>query len=146
MNTTPLPKLPLTDGGIESFTVGDFVTFDRHLDEHLVNAYADVVLDHSPLHVDDEYAKGAAWGRRVVHGMLLTSHFSSVVGMLLPGKRALLVSTDFDYVQPVFVGETVTFSARVIQVDQARSLLRLSCLVLRTHEICSRGTALAEVR
>ncbi len=146
MSTPSLARLPLSEGSIANHAVGDYVAFERTLDAALVDAYADLILDHSPLHVDETYAKTTTFERRVVHGMLLTSHFSSIVGMLMPGRNALLTSIENDYAKPVYVGDTVTFSARVVQVDTARSRLRLSCIVLRGHEVCARGMALVEVR
>src|SRR5262252_2058423 len=53
------------------------------------DAFAHLSGDFSPLHVDAEYARSTEFGDRVVHGMLLASLFSQLVGMWLPGKYAV---------------------------------------------------------
>jgi 3-hydroxybutyryl-CoA dehydratase len=139
-------RLPLSEKSIDQIAVGDHASFSRVMEAAVVDAYADLILDHSPLHVDDEYARTTPMGRRVVHGMLLSSHFSSIVGMLLPGRRALLSEVTSTYASPVFVGDRVTFSARVDQIDVQRATIRLTTLVLRGSKVCSHGEALVEVR
>ncbi len=138
--------LPLSEKRIEEIAIGDFASFSRLLDASLVDAYADLILDHSPRHVDADFAKSTTFGRRVVHGMLMTSHFSSIVGMLLPGRYALLGSVSMEFLVPVFVDESVTFSARVTHVDSIRSTIKLATQVLRGHTICARGDVFVEVR
>jgi len=139
-------ELPLSDATIDGIRTGDSVSFRRRMEPDLIEAYANLVLDHSPLHVDAEYAAQTPLGRRVVHGLLLTSHFSAVVGMLLPGRRALLSSVEAEYLIAVLAGDEVTFSARVDHVDVERAMVRLRCLVIRGHEVCTRGVAWVEVR
>ena len=51
-----------------------------------VLAFARLSGDFSPLHVDPEYASGSEFGAQVVHGMLLASLFSRLVGMKIPGE------------------------------------------------------------
>jgi acyl dehydratase len=38
--------------------------------EAMINTYADLTGDHTPVHVDEEYAKTTEFGTRVAHGLL----------------------------------------------------------------------------
>src|SRR5690242_19559802 len=72
--------------------------------------FADISGDFSPLHVDSDYAESTEFGGRVVHGMLLASLFSQLVGMWLPGKNALYLGQDLSFRRSVLVGEKVSAS------------------------------------
>jgi acyl dehydratase len=75
--------------------------------------------------VDDAYAAASRFGRRIVHGMLSASIFSTMVGMLLPGTGAIYRSQTIRFLLPVYVGETVTAHFVVSAVDVARHRLKI---------------------
>ena len=85
-------NLQVEELDIHEISIGDYRAFDRTMTAEIVNQFALVSGDWSPLHVNDTYASSTRFGKRVVHGLLLQSHFSTMVGMLLPGTRALLQS------------------------------------------------------
>src|ERR1700676_2055835 len=74
--------------------VGDAFTVEHTFTETDVRVFAELSGDYSPLHVDPTYASTTEFGKCVVHGMLLASLFSRLVGMYLPGKHALYVGAD----------------------------------------------------
>lgn len=89
-----------------------------------IDAFAALTGDVNPLHVDSAFAKDRGFPARVAHGMLVTSHFSAIVGTMLPGRDCLLQSAKFDYKKPVLEGETITLSVEVVQkVDSVRVLV-----------------------
>jgi 3-hydroxybutyryl-CoA dehydratase len=77
----------------------------------------------NPLHVDEEFAAGTPFGRRVLHGMLTASIFSTMVGMLLPGTGAIYRSQTIRFLLPVHLDETVTAHFVVRSVDRAKHRL-----------------------
>ena len=84
--------------------------------------------------------------RTLVHGMLTASHFSTIVGMLLPGQRALLTNIEANFVEPVPVGATVTITGRIAAVQQAYSTIRLTFTALHAGNVCVNGKALVTIR
>jgi len=82
---------------------------------------ADVILfagisgDFNPLHVDEEFAKDTLFGRRLVHGCFSNALISAVLGTKLPGSGALYASQKTRYVKPVFIGDTLTAVAEVLE-------------------------------
>lgn len=55
----------------EDARVGDeCVTPSVTVTAEMINAYADLSGDHTPIHVDEEYAKKSDFGTRVGHGLL----------------------------------------------------------------------------
>ena len=90
-----------------------------------LDAFAALSGDRNPLHMDPDYARGRGFPGRVAHGGLLAAKLSGLVGMVLPGRRCLLVDESLEFVAPVLVGDTVTIAATVKERWPDFSLLKL---------------------
>jgi acyl dehydratase len=90
-----------------------------------VRRFIDITGDVNPLHVDDDFAASTRFGRRVLHGMLTASIFSTMVGMLIPGPGAIYRSQSLTFLRPVHVGDTVTAHFVIRAVDRARHRLEI---------------------
>ena len=109
--------------------------------------FAGISGDFSPLHVDDGYASSTEFGGRVVHGMLLASLFSQLVGMWLPGKHALYLGQDLSFRRSVLVGETVIASAKVTSKNASTRTLTLSTEIRNAEaKVVVSGTAKVKMR
>lgn len=114
---------------IEDFTPGQHAAFTKTFTEEDVQRFIAITGDGNPLHVDDAFAAGTRFGRRVVHGMLTASLFSTMVGMLLPGPGAIYRSQSLAFLRPVHVGDTVTAHFTVRSVDRARHRLLIDAWI-----------------
>lgn len=76
-----------TDFG--AIQLGDRAAIVKRFDEEDVAAFAALSNDNNPLHMESGRAENTRFGRRVVHGMLVASYVSTLVGMRLPGTGAL---------------------------------------------------------
>ena len=108
---------------IGDFEPGQHVTFTKTFTEDDVQRFIAITGDVNPLHVDDAFAAGTRFGRRVLHGMLTASLFSTMVGMLLPGPGAIYRSQSLAFLLPVYVGDTVTAHFVVRSVDRPKHRL-----------------------
>jgi hypothetical protein len=72
-----------------------------------VAAYAALLGDANPLHLDADFAARTAWGRPIAHGMLTASFVSTVLGTKLPGPGAIYLSQTLRFKAPVRAGDTV---------------------------------------
>lgn len=63
-----------------SFAVGDCVKARRAFSDADVRQFAVLSGDTNAIHLDEAYAAQSRFGRRVVHGILLSSMFSGLVG------------------------------------------------------------------
>lgn len=104
------------DKPYDAFRVGDRVTFAKTIGEADVLLFAAVSGDNYPLHVDAEYAKTTRFGQRAVHGMLSASLMSTVVGMLLQKPGGIYVEQTLRFRRPVFIGDTLTATAEVVEL------------------------------
>jgi acyl dehydratase len=114
---------------IDDFHVGQHVTFTKTFTEDDLRRFIEITGDVNPLHVDDEFAERTPFGRRVLHGMLTASIFSTMVGMLLPGKGAIYRSQTLKFLLPVHVDETVTAHFVVRAIDRAKHRLEIDAWI-----------------
>ncbi len=106
-------------------SVGQAVERSREMTEDLVNRYAELTGDFSPVHVDEAAARNTRFGTRIAHGMLSAGFLSAVIGMELPGPGAIWVAQSFKFKQPVKLGDTVTWRVEVRELfpEKKRAIL-----------------------
>ncbi|MEE2932199.1 MAG: MaoC/PaaZ C-terminal domain-containing protein [Pseudomonadota bacterium] len=139
-------KLAVRDLSIEELSPGMFASFDTLLGRSKVDGFASLTGDISPIHVDPAYGEGLPYGGNIVHGMLTAGYFSTLVGVLLPGRRALLSSLSVDFREPIPVGSMVTITCRIVSINVSASTLKLNLIALHEGQICARGQAIVKVR
>ena len=101
--------------------VGDRYDLTRRFTAADVSLFAGVSSDDNPMHTDAEYAAQGRFGSCVVHGMLVGSLFSAIVGQRFPGS--IYLSQTFDFRKPVYVGETVVATIEVQDVRASGRML-----------------------
>lgn len=109
----------------DEIKIGLSKNFQINITESLVNSFAELSGDFSPIHIDNEYAKTTTFGKRVVHGMLLASFLSRVDGMYLPGKHALYFTQNLEFRNPCFIGDTITVFSKVIDKSDSTKILKI---------------------
>ena len=127
------------DRSFASLQVGDQATFERRISEDDVQAFADLSGDQNPLHMDDGYARSASFAGRVVHGMFLAGLVSRLVGMQLPGKRALLMKESLEFKKPVYCGDTVKVEGVVVHTSLATHSIELEIHLYVRRTIVATG-------
>ena len=98
----------------DEIKIGQSKKFQITITESMVNDFAKISGDFSPIHMDEIYAKSTSFKKRVVHGMLLASFLSRVDGMYLPGKHALYFSQNIEFRNPCFIDDELTIESKVI--------------------------------
>ena len=103
----------MNDYGWDDLTLGMSAQFDVEVTSELMTAFANLSGDVNPLHMDDQFAQNAGFPGRVVFGMLTASFYSRLVGVYLPGKRALLDGIDLEFKSPAFIGDRLSVSGEI---------------------------------
>ena len=146
------------DNTLTNYPSADFLEFEniqvgmefglRHTFTHEdVWQFAQLSGDYSPLHVDPVYAAETEFGKCVIHGMLLASLFSQLVGMRIPGKPALYLGQDLTFRRTVLVGETVLVNAKVTaRTEATRSILLATEIRTADGRVAVSGTAKVKIR
>jgi len=131
----------------DEIEVGLIHNFEVDMDEELTKKFANISGDFNPLHMDEQYAKETKFGKRVVHGMLLASFFSRLVGMYLPGKNALYFSQNLNFVKPCFIGDRVTVEGEIIDKSESTKIIKLKTSIKNQEgESLVEGTSQVMIR
>ena len=111
--------------------IGDQATFSKTVGETDVYLFAGITGDFSGNHVNEEYMKQSAYGRRIAHGVLLVGFMSTTSSLMIAkveqkGIDETPVSLGYDrirFIKPVFIGDTVTvtYTISALEPDKRRS-------------------------
>ena len=122
--------------------VGDTATRSITLTGEHVDAYAKITGDRNPLHFDEEFAGQTKFGRLVVQGGLTTGLLHALVAMDMPGPGTVFLSQNWRFTAPVFIGDTITATAKVLSVHASKPVTQLAIEVAREWgEIVLEGEA-----
>ena len=108
--------------------VGDSVSFAKTVGESDVYLFAGITGDLSVNHVNEQYMARSKYGRRIAHGALLIGFMSTCSTLMIDRCRGTAgnetpVSLGYDrvrFLRPVFIGDTVTLTYTVVDVDAAK--------------------------
>lgn len=87
---------------------GDTASYSRTFYWEDAHAFSRLTGDCNRLHLDYEFAKNHMFERPVMHGILVSSLISTVMGTELPGEGTVLLDEQTVYKKPVYSGQTVT--------------------------------------
>ena len=119
--------------------VGDKAILRRAFTEEEVFQFANISTDKNPLHLDKDFGGASVFGQRIVHGMLVASLFSGLIGMKLPGEGSIYLGQNLTFKAPVAIDEEVTASIEIINIREDKPII-----TLRTVCINSAGTVVIE--
>lgn len=129
----------------EDFKVGDaFESPSKTLNDAHFMFFAGLTGDAHPIHYDDEYAKGTRFGRRLTHGLLLTSMTAvgaSTLSPLTDHSLVAFVEQTMRFLAPAFVGDTIKPRHEVVALERKRSAGLLTLKVTLTNQ---RGETILE--
>ncbi len=110
----------------EEFSVGQqIVTAGRTITEADIVAFAGISGDFNQLHTDAEFAKTTPFGKRIAHGLLITSIASGLAaqtGILEGTTIAFREIKEWKFAKPVFIGDTIHVVLEVINTKPMRRL------------------------
>ena len=125
-----------------NLSVGQQATRTLTLTPEHVATYAQLTGDYNPLHFDETFAAGTKFGRLVVQGGLTTGLLHALVAMDMPGPGTVFLSQNWKFTAPVFIGDTITAIATVVEVHPSKPVCQLQVKITRqTGETVLEGEA-----
>lgn len=113
--------------------VGDTASIRRTFTDEDVRLYADLSADRNPIHLDADYAAETQFKQRIVHGMLVGSLFSALLGEHLPGHGAIYMSQSLQFKAPVFLDMEVIAQVEIKAIREGRPIVTASTTVTDTQ-------------
>ena len=104
-------------------TAQDFESFKAH--SH----------DDNPLHNDAAYAHEQGYPDKVAYGMLSASYLSTLAGVYLPGKYALIHTVNLKFLKPVFAGDTLTITGEVVDKNETFRFIDVKAVIRNQNDI-----------
>ena len=129
----------------EPIAVGGRASLEHTFSVEDVAAFARLSGDVNPIHLDADVAVRAGFGRQVVHGMLVASLISRLLGTRLPGPGTILLAQQLTYRRPVLVGDVVRATVEVLSVREDKPVVVLRTVV-ETDDVAIDGEATVIVR
>jgi phosphate acetyltransferase len=117
----------------DSIRVGDGASLVRTVSNRDIQLFASVSGDVNPAHVDALYAKSSRFHEIIAHGMLGASLISNVLGTRFPGPGTIYLGQNLRFLKPVHVGDTVTVTVTVKQLEAAKHRVVLET-ICTTHD------------
>ena len=99
-----------------SLQPGDKASRNTMITDEMIRAFADLTGDTNPVHLDDAYAAGTRFGRRIAHGMIAAGLISATLANDLPGPGTVYLSQTLQFKAPVYPGDTITTTVEVKNV------------------------------
>jgi acyl dehydratase len=121
--------------------VGDSVSFSKTVGESDVYLFAGITGDFSPNHVNKEVMAGTPYKERIAHGVLSVGFASTTSTLMIEKSGARAVSLGYDrirFVGPIFIGDTVTVTYTISEVDEENLRARADIEVANQRgEVCT---------
>ncbi|MDR2338794.1 MAG: MaoC family dehydratase [Deltaproteobacteria bacterium] len=119
----------------EEIKLGDYYERRVTITDALIRAFAALTGDSNPIHLDEGYAKGTFFKRRVAHGLLPVGFIGAIFGTALPGPGSIYLSQRADFKAPVFLGDTITVRAEVIALASRSPKVTLRTTIVNQDKV-----------
>lgn len=96
--------------------------------------------DFGPIHTDPDYARSKGFPSPLLHGLLLSSQMSRLIGQELPDHCAMSTGIQMNFISPGFAGDDLEFTARLAMKSDATHALEFKCRITRGTTTLCRGT------
>lgn len=118
------------------FKVGQKASVSKTITDGDIRDFARISGDDNPIHLDDDYAAQSLFGKRIVHGILVSALISRVIGTMLPGEGTIYLSQNLKFIKPVYVEDTVVAEVEILKIDNEKKRMTLKTTVTKEDGTC----------
>ncbi len=87
--------------------------------------FADVSEDYNLLHLDEKYAQKTMFKGRIVHGMLVASFISGVLGNDFPGSGTVYLEQNLKFIHPVRYGDRISVIIKIEELVEEKYKVKI---------------------
>jgi 3-hydroxybutyryl-CoA dehydratase len=111
---------------VDRFQVGVSETMTIAVSRAMSDAFGELSGDDAPLHTDESFARAQGFDGRLVHGALVVSLLSRMVGTRFPGPQSLWLKCDISFRSPCYAPSALRFHGIVVQQSEATRSIALT--------------------
>ena len=126
----------LNEYSYDDIFIGQKESFMIKITESMVQTFGNFSGDLKPLHMDTKFAESSSFKKRIVHGMLLSTFFSQLVGMHLPGKNALYFSQTLNFRSPCYIDDEIEVVGEVTEKSDSTQIITVSTSIFNKSKTC----------
>lgn len=129
----------------QKIKIGDSAEFKAKITQKEVESFIKLSGDNNPLHYRKPIANKKGFKKPIVHGMLLSSLFSTLVGVYLPGSNCLYLSQTLKFKRPIFTGEKITVLGKIKNKIKSVKVLYIETKILNyNNDLAITGEAIVK--
>ncbi|MCP3674560.1 MAG: MaoC family dehydratase [Gammaproteobacteria bacterium] len=118
-----------------TISVGAKASIKKAFSSDELEAFAKLSKDFNPIHLDEEAGKNSIFKQRVVHGALVNSLFSGLLGCELPGEGTIFIEQTIKFKAPVFLDQEIEAFVEITNIREDKPVI-----TLRTYALNDEGT------
>ncbi len=108
---------------LDKLAAGFKTSHTRTITQADIGLFASISGDFNPVHMSQEYAAKTIFGGRIAHGVISLGLLSAAMAKL-PGL-VIFISQSVKFLRPVRIGDTITATAEIIEIEKERGIVRL---------------------
>ena len=91
--------------------------------------------DNHPIHLKKDFAKKKGFKNKVVHGVLLSSQISKLIGNEINNKNIMMVGFDIKFNSPAYINDNLQFIAELKSFSKSVSLMTFQFIIKDSKNI-----------
>ncbi|MGR6836842.1 MaoC family dehydratase [Syntrophomonas erecta] len=107
----------------EDLNIGDSASFTKTMTETDIIIWVGLTGDLNPIHIDKEYSQTTRFKDVLVPGVMVLGLISNAITQATFGN--VYANQSIKFLKPVYVGDTITATATIVEKLEAKSMVRL---------------------
>lgn len=126
--------------------VGMKGSYTKQITQEDVDKFISICNDVNPIHVNDEFAKNSNLPGKIVHGILVSSLISTVVGTKIPGPGSVWLDQSLKFLLPVKVNDTITATSEIlVKIHERQQVIVRTTCTNQNNEVVIEGSGLHKI-
>ena len=126
--------------------VGMKGSYTKKITQEDVDSFIKICNDVNPIHVNEEFAKNAKLPGKIVHGILVSSLISTVVGTKCPGPGSVWLDQSLKFLLPVKINDTITATSEIlVKIPERQQVIVRTTCVNQNNEVVIEGSGLHKI-
>lgn len=113
--------------------IGQLESFNVIINQDMMDSFKRITGDTNPLHNDVDFAK-KDYEDKVVYGFLVSSFYSTLAGVYLPGKWSLIYDVEIGMTAPVYIGDKLSILGKVIDKNDAFKMITIKLRIQNQYK------------